>query len=161
VLGFDLATSPTGSAWLAWRQDAPTPGASGGRVYVGEVGGASREPRLVREDDVGSGEPAWLASRGDGALWLTFPDGRDRTLLMRVGSLQAITAPLKLGSDLEGAGALAASAGKVLFALPRGRTIELFSAACAPAGAATLADGGTPEAPDTFDGGLPAVAPLQ
>ena len=160
VLGFDLATSPSGSAWLAWRQDAPTPGASGGRVYVGEVGAdAKREPRLVREDDVGSGEPAWLAARGDGVRWLTFPDGRDRTLLMRVGSLQAITAPLKLGSELEGAGALAASGGKVLFALPRGRAIELFAAACAPAGAASLADGGIIDTPAAFDGGLPAAAP--
>jgi hypothetical protein len=160
VLGFDLATSPSGSAWLAWRQDAPTPGASGGRVYIGEIGGdASREPRLVREDDVGSGEPAWLAARGDEARWLTFPDGRDRSLLMRVGSLQAITAPLKLGSDLEGAGALAASAGKVLFALPRGRSVVLLSAACAPAGAASQVDGGVLDAPRAFDGGLPAVAP--
>ena len=131
VVGYDLTTSPSGAAWLSWRQDAPTPGASGGRVFVAEVAeDGGRDSAVVRDADVGSGEPTWLYAGDDPARWLTFPDARDRTLLMRVTSWQRVEAPLRLGPDLDRASALAASGQEVLFALPRGKALELFSARC-------------------------------
>lgn len=131
VVGFDLTTAPSGAAWLSWRQDAPTPGASGGRVFIAEVredGG--RESAVVRDSDVGSGEPTWLYASDDPVRWLTFPDARDRTLLMRVAGWQRVGAPLRLGAELDGASALAAAGQRVLFAAPRGKALELFPARC-------------------------------
>lgn len=146
VVGYDLSTAPSGAAWLVWRQDAPTPGASGGRIAMAEVPiDGSAEIRAVREEDVGAGEPTWLPADADAPRWLTFPDARDRTLLMRVPGLREIGAPLRLGDDLLGAGALAASGNRVLFAAPQGRTLVLFPAACkAPieGGAAVFDAGG-------------------
>jgi hypothetical protein len=132
VVGYDLTTGPDGSAWLTWRQDAPTPGASGGRIFMAEVpSNGSHELRPIREEDVGAGEPTWLPAEGDAARWLTFPDARDRTVLLRVSSYGQLGTPLRLGTELEGAGALAAFGDRILFALPRGRAIELLPATCA------------------------------
>jgi hypothetical protein len=131
VVGYDLATGPSGSAWLVWRQDAPTPGASGGRIAMAEVGqGSSLLIRSIRDDDVGAGEPTWLVPAAAGARWLSFPDARDQTILVRMESLGKAGAPLALGPDLEGAGALAALGDRLLFAVPRGRAIELFPVTC-------------------------------
>jgi hypothetical protein len=132
VVGYDLTTSPDGSAWLTWRQDAPTPGASGGRIFMAEVpSNGSHEVRPIREEDVGAGEPTWLHAEADAARWLTFPDARDRTVLVPVASYRQLGTPLRLGAELEGAGALAAFGDRILFALPRGRAIELLPATCA------------------------------
>jgi hypothetical protein len=151
VVGYDLTTGPSGAAWVVWRQDAPTPGASGGRIVMAEVPiDSSAEIRNIRDDDVGAGEPTWLFAGSDAPRWLTFPDARDRTLLLRVPGLRELGTPLRLGEDLEGAGALAASGDRVLFAVPRGRSLELFPAACAlraPRGSA-LGDAGAGEPPD-------------
>jgi hypothetical protein len=131
VVGYDLATGPSGSAWLVWRQDAPTPGASGGRITMAEVR-AEGSPliRSIREDDVGAGEPVWLVPNAGAARWLSFPDAHDQTLLMRMDSFGKAGLPLGLGPELEGAGALAAEGDQLLFAVPRGRAIELFPATC-------------------------------
>jgi hypothetical protein len=51
-------------------------------------------------------------------------------VLLRVESFAKLSAPLLLGPDLEGAGALAARGEEVLFAVPRGRALELFPATC-------------------------------
>jgi hypothetical protein len=161
VVGYDLATGPSGAAWVVWRQDAPTPGASGGRIVMAEVPiDRSAEIRAVRDDDVGSGEPTWLLPGGDAPRWLTFPDARDRTVLLRVPGLHALGAPLRLGEELQGAGALAASGDRVLFAVPRGRSLELFPAACtarARAAGAAL-DAGAGEVPEwaAAEGAAPA-----
>jgi hypothetical protein len=150
VVGYDLTTGPSGAAWVVWRQDAPTPGASGGRVLMAEVPiDSSAELLTIRDDDVGAGEPTWLFAGNDAPRWLTFPDARDRTLLLRVPGPRTLGAPLRLGEDLESAGALAASGDRVLFAVPRGRSLELFPAACAegaPRGGA-LHDAGAGEPP--------------
>jgi hypothetical protein len=111
---------------------------------------SSAEMRTLRDDDVGAGEPTWLFAGSDAPRWLTFPDARDRTLLLRVPGLRELGTPLRLGDALEGAGALAASGDRVLFAVPRGRSLELFPAACAvsaPPGSA-LGDAGVGEPPD-------------
>ncbi len=153
VVGYDLATGPDGSAWLTWRQDAPTPGASGGRLFMAEApSNGSHEARPIREEDVGAGEPTWLTGEAGAARWLTFPDARDRTVLLRVTSYQQLGTPLRLGAELEGAGALAALGDRILFALPRGRAIELLPATCAARAARVSAfdagGGGTvPELP--------------
>ena len=156
VVGYDLTTSPSGAAWLSWRQDAPTPGASGGRVFIAEVReNGGRDSAVIRDADVGSGEPTWLDSGSDPTRWLTFPDARDRTLLMRVAGWQRVEAPLELGRDLAGASALAASGRQVLFALPRGKALELFPARCdATPGAA--GDAGIGAIPPIADAGVPA-----
>ena len=57
---------------------------------------------------------------------------RDRTLLVPIEYPQPASAPLALAADLQGAAALAAVSGRVLFAQPRGRSLELLVAACAP-----------------------------
>ncbi len=138
VVGYDLTTSADGSAWLVWRQDAPSPSAAGGRVFLVEVrSDGPGEPLLVREEDVGSGAPSWLsgealvaAAPGIARRWLTFPDQRDRTLLLPIELPLSPPEPLPLGASLQGAAALTAAAGQLLFALPRGRALELFTAAC-------------------------------
>jgi hypothetical protein len=148
VIGYDLTTSPSGSAWVTWRQDAPTPGSSGGRVFMLELpADSAAPPRPVREDDVGAGEPTWLFANDEPTRWLTFPDAHDRTLLMKVSAARP-TAPLRLGAELEGAAALTAVGDRVLFAEPRGRSIVLFSAACAVSeGDGSLSDAGVAPAP--------------
>jgi hypothetical protein len=131
VVGYDLTTSPAGHAWVVWRQDAASPGASGGRVMVGELrlaGGADIVP--LRAQDVGAGEPSWLASGDDQDPWLTFPDAQDRTVLLRVDRLPPSGAPLRLPRDMQSAAALAASGERLLFGMPRGRALELFPATC-------------------------------
>jgi hypothetical protein len=131
VVGYDLATGPSGNAWLTWRQDAPTPGASGGRIAIAEVGAAGGPIiRSIRDEDVGAGEPNWLFASGAASRWLTFPDARDQTVLLSVESFAKLGAPLLLGPELEGAGALAARGEELLFAVPRGRALELFPATC-------------------------------
>jgi hypothetical protein len=137
VVGYDLTTGPTGAAWVVWRQDAPTPGASGGRIAVAEVPpDGSAELHTIRDEDVGAGEPSWLFAGDDAPRWLTFPDARDRTLLLRAPTLRELAAPLRLGEELQGAGALAASGDRVLFAAPRGRSLEVFPASCTARGGA-------------------------
>ncbi|MEO8178311.1 MAG: hypothetical protein ABI895_05700 [Deltaproteobacteria bacterium] len=132
VVGYDLTTNAAGNAWLVWRQDAPSAGAAGGRVLMTEVqSDGPHETQALREEDVGSGEPSWLAGAAGSQLpWLTFPDQRDRTLLLPVDYPRPLAEPLALALDLQGAAALAAAGGQVLFALPKGRALELFLAAC-------------------------------
>ena len=108
-------------------------------MFIAEVrDDGGRDSAVVRDADVGSGEPTWLYANEDPVRWLTFPDARDRTLLMRVAGWQRVGAPLRLGPELDGASALAASGQRVLFAAPRGKALELFPARCA----STLAEPG-------------------
>jgi hypothetical protein len=137
VVGYDLTANAAGNAWLVWRQDASSAGASGGRVLMAEVqSDGPHEIVPVREEDVGSGEPTWLAPAPAAELpwqpWLTFPDQRVRTLLVPMDDPHPASAPLRLAADLQGAAALAAVSGRVLFAQPKGGWLELFVAACAP-----------------------------
>lgn len=134
VVGFDLTAGDAGNAWLAWRQDAASPAAAGGRILLAELRTDGTEAIVtVREDDVGAGEPTFLPGAGLAAAWLTFPDAQDRTLLLRLTAPLALSPPLRLGPELTQAAALAAVGERILFAQPRGRAIELFAAACAPA----------------------------
>lgn len=145
VVGYDLSTTTAGNAWLVWRQDAPSPGAAGGRVLMAEVrNDGARDVLPVREEDVGSGEPSWLGSGSGTPPWLTFPDQRDRTLLLPVQYPLPMAPPLALDAELGAASALAAAGGQVLFARPRGRALELFVASCSapPRPVAVGRDGG-------------------
>jgi hypothetical protein len=129
VVGYDLIRAGDGSAWVAWRQDAPSPSSAGGRVFMAKLGpDGTEEVAPVREDDVGAGEPTFLPAGATASPWLTFPDAQDRTLLMRVD--RVVSRPLQLGPDIAGAAALAAIGEHILFAQPRGRSIELFAASC-------------------------------
>jgi hypothetical protein len=131
VVGYDLALGPSGSAWIVWRQDAPTPGASGGRIAMAELWvDSSPSIRSLRDEDVGAGEPTWLVASDGAVRWLSFPDSRDQTVLLGVESLGKTGASLRLGPELEGAGALAAQGEQLLFAVPRGRAVELAPAIC-------------------------------
>ena len=132
VVGYDLTTNGAGNAWVVWRQDASSAGAAGGRVLMAEVqSDGPREIVPLREEDVGSGEPTWIATASATEQpWLTFPDQRDRTLLVPVDYPHPASTPLELAADLQGAAALSAASGRVLFAQPRGRSLELFVAAC-------------------------------
>jgi hypothetical protein len=131
VVGYDLTAGTAGNAWIVWRQDAPSPVANGGRIFMTEVRMDGVAERVtVRQEDVGAGEPTWLPGGNVEVPWLTFPDQLDGTLLMRVHGLSAIDEPLRLEASLNGAAALAASGSSVFFAAPRGRAVELFSAHC-------------------------------
>jgi hypothetical protein len=151
VVGYDMTTGPSGSAWVVWRQDAPTPGASGGRIAMAEVRvEQSSIIHPLRDEDVGAGEPTWLSAAAGGARWLSFPDARDQTVLLWVQGAGVTSAPLRLGPELGGAGPLAAIGERLLFAVPRGRAIEWSPALCtvsarlgafADAGAANLGGG--------------------
>lgn len=144
VVGYDLVTSPSGGAWLVWRQDAPTPGASGGRVMMADIrADGSFDLAPLEVGSVGAGEPSWLVSPAPEGPWLTLPDEQDRTLLMRVERPFETSAPVDLGSDLAGAAALAAAGSSVLFVTPRSGALEFFAAACERPGART-------RAPDPF-----------
>jgi hypothetical protein len=156
VVGYDLTAGPSGSAWVVWRQDAPTPGASGGRIAMAEVRvEQSSVIHPLRDEDVGAGEPTWLSSVDGGTRWLSFPDARDQTVLLSVRGPGATSAPLRLGAELGGAGPLAAIGQRLLFAVPRGRAIEWSPALCkipahgalADAGAARLGGDGAPDVP--------------
>lgn len=145
IVGLDLTSGPDGSAWVVWRHGAASPDASGGQIAMATVSAAgARESRVVRADDVGAGEPTWLAGADD--VWLTFADPLDVTLLARVGPGSS-GAPLELDRAFERASALALGVGgTVLMAAPQGRAVELFSAKCrvAPPGARTsTGDAGT------------------
>ena len=135
VVGFDLASSPTGRAWIAWRQGAFAAAAPGGQLFVVEVGSDGSQTVLsVRDSDVGAGEPSWLPGASKTA-WLSFPNADDLTVLAGVEEPLRLGAPWLLDAALRGAAALAANDTRVLLSAPRGRAIELFSAACAAADA--------------------------
>lgn len=131
VVGYDLTAGGDGSAWLSWRQDAPSSSAAGGRIFMAQLRPDGTEDVItVREEDVGAGEPTLLPVGAAASPWLTFPDAQDRTLLLRLDASRVLAGPLRLGSEIEGAAALAAIGERILFAQPRGRSIELFPAAC-------------------------------
>ena len=133
VVGYDITRAGDGSARVVWRQDAPSPSSAGGRVFMAELrADGTEESTTVREEDVGAGEPTFLSAGATALPWLTFPDAQDRTLLMRVDDAHALSPPLRLGPDLAASAALAAIGEHILFAQPRGRSIELFAASCRP-----------------------------
>lgn len=131
LVGYDLTTAPGGAAWLVWRDSAPSPGASGGRIMMAEVrGDGTHDIAPLGAWDVGAGEPSWLSSGPASSPWLSLPDARDRTLLMRVERPFEPSAPLALDAELRGATALGAVGERVLFASPRGAAVEFFPAQC-------------------------------
>jgi hypothetical protein len=162
VVGYDLTTSPAGHAWIVWRQGAAAPTASGGRILMAELrSDGGRDVADVREEELGSGEPSWLAAGVGEAPWLTFPDAQDRSVLMRIDRFPPAGTPLRLPADMKTAAALAASAEQLLFATPRGRAVELFAASCngaAPAARAPRSDAGRPVGSLFADAG-PSPAP--
>ncbi len=166
VVGYDLTTSPAGHAWIVWRQGAVTPTASGGRVLMAELrSDGSRDVAPVREENLGSGEPSWLAAGVGEAPWLTFPDAQDSSVLMRIDRFPPGGTALRLPADMNTAAALAASGEQLLFATPRGRAVELFAATCngaAPAALAPRSDAGRAARslfPDAGPLAAPGVAP--
>lgn len=133
VVGYDLTRAGDGGAWVVWRQDAPSPSSAGGRVFMAELrSDGTEDVKPVRQEDVGAGEPSFMPAGAAAAPWLTFPDAQDRTLLMRVGPTRVVSPPLRLGPEIAGGAALAAIGDRILFAQPRGRSIELFTATCDP-----------------------------
>jgi hypothetical protein len=131
VVGYDLTTSPTGSAWLVWRHDVPTAGASGGRISMGVVSAdGAAETALLEADAIGAGEPSWLPAGADRAPWLTFADEADQTRLVRLQQPLSITESLALTGDATRAAAIGAAGDRILFAAARGTDVELFPARC-------------------------------
>lgn len=159
VVGYDLTTSPSGSAWLVWRHDAFAPGASGGRISMAEAraeGGV--DIALLEDRAVGAGEPSWLPAGDDREPWLTFPDEADQTLLFRVQRPLSLSAPLALKGDSSRAAAIGAARDRILFAAPRGGDVELFPARCdAPAARAPVSQEPAPVLPAALaDASAPA-----
>lgn len=158
VVGYDLTTSPSGSAWLVWRHDASSPGASGGRISMAEArAGGGLEIALLEDRAVGAGEPSWLPAGDDRGPWLTFPDDADQTLLFRLQGPMALSAPLALKGDSSRAAALGAAKDRILFAVPRGGDVELFPAFCdAPSARAPVSLQSAPASPALADASTPA-----
>ncbi len=157
VVNYDLTTSPRGSAWLVWRHDAPSPGASGGRITMAEVqADGSVATALLAESGIGAGEPSWLPAGGELGPWLTFPDDADQTLLFRVQSPLAITEPLALTGDSSRAAALGAAGDRILFAAARGADVEFFPARCDAPRARTSVSRAAPGAPVAQPDAAPA-----
>lgn len=136
VLGFDLASGPNGDAWLAWREDAASVLAAGGRIALARVtdGGAVAEHLLHDDDDVGAGVPAWLAAaagaQGEPVRWLSWSDRADRARLAEIDASGRARGELIVEGELGDASALAVRGSEVLFARPRGRSMELSIATC-------------------------------
>ncbi|HVZ33339.1 MAG TPA: hypothetical protein VG963_12995, partial [Polyangiaceae bacterium] len=149
VVGYDLTSDASGTAWIAWREGAASAAASGGRISAAALA-PDQPPRslVLRQDEVGSGEPSWVGESSGGGSWLTFPDQRDRSVLSSIAeraSALVASAPLALGQELEGATVLAGRGERVLFAAPRGRALHLAVATCALA-AAGVPNPGVPTA---------------
>jgi hypothetical protein len=133
VLGFDLATGPDGSAWLAWREDAPSVLAPGGRVVLGVAHDGATSEHVIEEEDVGAGVPTWLAQdvrEGTSARWLAFAGRGDAARILVIERPEAPPAALPLGKGLREASALAVQGNELLFAAPSARSVVLSVATC-------------------------------
>ncbi len=139
VLVFDLMSAPDGSAWLAWRDDATSPGVERRAVLLARVDASGSKTDLKIEDErVGAGVPNLLSvtlgpkAPAKKAAWLGLGTASDRT------SFLALAPDFKPVEDLDndplvGPGELlAAREDEILLGRPRGLASELSVVRCAP-----------------------------
>lgn len=136
VVAFDLRTAQDGNAWVVWRAGAPSPAAGGGTLsVVAATLGGQLQSYPVPFEGLGAGEPSWISAEGADETWLTFADDRDRIQVLPLSGFPLVEEPWPLDSELLGATVLAARSKTFLFALPRGRQVELTTGQCGRAAA--------------------------
>ncbi|MBX3182301.1 MAG: hypothetical protein KIT72_09395 [Polyangiaceae bacterium] len=138
ALVFDLAPGPDGSAWIAWREDATSPGVERRAIWLASVDAAGQiQQRVIEDDRVGAGVPRLLPAASAGrAGWLALATVGDRTSFAALGADLSLGEPL-LPDPLVGAGEILAARGdRLLIASPRGLSAELGARDCKPAAAA-------------------------
>jgi len=127
-MSFELASAPDGSAYLGFRGDDSTPGASGGALQLVHVkpDGSVEKVELSGETN-GAGTPSLLRDESaPGALWLTAAGENGGTIFGRVRDKTALAAD----SVVRGADLIAARDGKLLLARSKGTAAELSLLSC-------------------------------
>ena len=132
VVGFDIVSNPEGRVWIAWRQGAASPAASGGKLAVLELReDGTRVSQPVATGALGAGEPTWLGSEHSRRRRLSFADDSDEIRFLDLSAIPSVaseTAPLS--GDWAGSAVLAALGDTLLLAAPRGRAVDLVVADC-------------------------------
>ncbi len=132
ALVFDLAPGPDNSAWIAWREDATSPGVERRAIWLASVDAAGQVKQHVVEDDrVGAGVPRLFpAASAPRAGWLMLGTVGDRTSFAPLGADLVLIEPLA-SDPLVGAGEVLAARGeRLLVATPRGLSAELSVRDC-------------------------------
>lgn len=172
VLVFDLAAGPDGSAWLAWRDDATSPGAERRTVLLASLNASGTVTELKLEDErVGAGVPRLVGVEGADkqAAWLALGTVGDRTTFVALSPQFKLLEALDNDPLVGSADMLAAHGDRVLLSKPSGLAAELSVARCAyrqdsppsaapgasPSGSGEVAPPSNEEAP----GDLPLPAP--
>ncbi|MCA9627212.1 MAG: hypothetical protein KC766_06085 [Myxococcales bacterium] len=162
VLVFDLMGAPDGSAWLAWRDDATSPGVERRAVLLARVDASGSKTDLKIEDErVGAGVPNLLevAPPTKQVAWLGLGTASDRT------SFLALAPDFKPVEDLDNdplvgpAELLAARDDEILLGRPQGLACELSVVRCAPRFGSAGQGAGASEEDDLEVPPAPSAAP--
>ncbi|MEZ4375054.1 MAG: hypothetical protein R3B07_29855 [Polyangiaceae bacterium] len=135
VLVFSLMSAPDGSAWLAWRDDATSPGVERRAVLLARVDASGGKTDLKIEDErVGAGVPNLLAvsPATKQAAWLGLGTASDRTSFLALGPDFKPVEDLDNDPLVGPAELLAAKNDQILLGKPRGLASELSVVRCAP-----------------------------
>lgn len=134
ALVFDLAAGPNGAAWLAWRDDATSPGVERRAIWLASVDAAGEIKQQVIEDErVGAGVPRLLTVTATArAGWLALATVGDRTSFAPLSAELSLSEPLASEPLAQTGELLAARGDRLLFGTPRGLSAELSVLECKP-----------------------------
>lgn len=135
VLVFSLISGPDGSAWLAWRDDATSPGVERRAVLLARVDASGSKTDLKIEDErVGAGVPNLLqvTPATKQAAWLGLGTASDRTSFLALGPDFKPVEDLDNDPLVGPAELLAARGDEVLLGKPQGLASELSVLRCTP-----------------------------
>ena len=127
-MSFELASVADGSAYIGFRGDDSTPGASGGALQLVHVklDGSFEKLELSGETN-GAGTPSLLSDASvPGGLWLSAAGENGGTIFGRVRDKSALSAD----SVVRGGDLIAAREGKLLVARSKGTAAELSLLTC-------------------------------
>src|SRR6478735_1974426 len=127
-MSFELASVADGSAYLGFRGDDSTPGASGGALQLVHVklDGSFEKLELSGETN-GAGTPSLLSDASvPGGLWLSAAGENGGTIFGRVRDKSALSAD----SAVRGGDLIAVREGKLLVARSKGTAAELSLLTC-------------------------------
>ncbi|MBM4359805.1 MAG: hypothetical protein FJ096_17010 [Deltaproteobacteria bacterium] len=127
ALSFDLATTASGEALLAWRDDDTPSGSHGGRVSLMAIplSGGERTQVLV-ESDVGSGSPTLLPG------WVAIPNASGLAMLAPLAADGSLGGELRLEPAIGAGEPLHAHDATLLVATSVGTAIDLVAVECRP-----------------------------
>jgi len=127
-MSFELASVADGSAYIGFRGDDSTPGASGGALQLVHVklDGSFEKLELSGETN-GAGTPSLLSDASvPGGLWLSAAGENGGTIFGRVRDKSALSAD----SAVRGGDLIAVREGKLLVARSKGTAAELSLLTC-------------------------------